>query len=379
VISGGPPAELCARALRLATADWVHPNRVREALAARIRLGEEPTVETLLDDLETPADRDRALPEPDETQRTARRLTALGARLVLAGWPGYPPTLLQAWPDLGAPPWLFVHSSHDQVPAGPAVAVVGTRRPTADGIRTAHDLARLLVRHGVVVVSGLARGIDQAAHRGAIDGDGRTVAVLGTGLGVDYPAGSASLRRAVADLGGLITEYAPGTPARPEHFLWRNRIIAGLADATVVVEGRARSGALQTARLAAAQGREVLAVPGSLNQPTARAPLDLIRDGARPVTRLDDVLDAVGIVPGQPRLPITRQGAAGDGARDEPGDGAPLDRDVAAVLELLGAVPVTADLLSARAGLTVAAVLAAVGDLVALGLAAASPRGIIRL
>ena len=130
----------------------------------------------------------------------------------------------------------------------PAVAIVGTRGPTLDGVRTAHDLAAALAGAGVDVVSGLARGIDQAAHRGALDAGGRTYAVLGTGLGVDYPAGSATLRDRIVRSGALFTELPPATGPRPWQFLARNRIISGPADATVVVEGRARRGGLPTPR-----------------------------------------------------------------------------------------------------------------------------------
>ncbi|MDQ3974716.1 MAG: DNA-protecting protein DprA, partial [Actinomycetota bacterium] len=241
-----------------------------------------------------------------------------------------------------------------------------TRRPSLDGLRTAHRLGRLLAGHGVVVVSGLARGIDQAAHRGALDAGGATIAVLGAGLDVDYPAGSARLRAAVAAAGGVVSEHLPGTPPRPGHFLWRNRIISGLADATVVVEGRQRSGALQTARLAAAQGREVLAVPGSLSTPTSRAPLDLIRDGARPVTRLEDVLDAVGV-------------AWSPAAEDEDSPARDLNPTAAAVLDLLGSVPTTAGALADRTGFGVGQVLAALGELTVRGLAEATPGGIVRI
>jgi DNA processing protein len=282
--------------------------------------------------------------------------------------------------------------------------VVGTRAPTADGLATARALGAALARGGVTVVSGMARGIDQAAHRGALDGGGRTVAVLGTGLGVDYPGGSAQLRSAVADAGALLTELAPGVGPRPLQFLARNRIISGLADATVVVEGREKSGALQTARLAAAQGRDVWAVPGSINAPASAAPLALLRDGALPVTGIDDFVEAVtgpgsgrGSEPGTGPFTGAGPGRGGDApgvATPTPGtqaavssdatppDGPPvapgLSHEASTVVALLGAVAASTDELAAATRLPVHAVLAAVGELVDAGVATTTPQGVAR-
>lgn len=361
-LSAGAEPALVARAVRLAAASWMHPDRARQVVADQLEAGAPTDAAAVIDALE----RGGPLPPPAAVERLARGLARAEARVAVVGTPGYPGRLGCAWPELGAPVWLFVRSRDGRLPAGPgAVAVVGTRQPTLDGLRTARELGRLLAGRGVLVVSGMARGIDQAAHQGALDVDGPTVAVLGTGLDVDYPYRDGPLRAAVAGAGGLVSEYRPGVRPRPCNFLWRNRIIAGLADATVVVEGRARSGALQTARLAAAQGREVLAVPGSLHQPTSRAPLDLIRDGARPLTRLDEILEVVAAPPGQPSL--------GDSGADAPADG--LEPAAAAVLALLSSVPATPGQLAATSGHGVAAVLAALGELSARGLAAATPRG----
>jgi DNA processing protein len=237
-------------------------------------------------------------------------------------------------------------------------------------VRTAHALGAALAAAGVVVVSGMARGIDQAAHKGALYGGGATVAVLGTGLGVDYPARSAGLRREIGSCGALITELPPGLGPRPWHFLARNRIISGLATATVVVEGRERSGALQTARLAGGQGRDVWAVPGSINAPASVAPLALLRDGATPLTAIDDFVTAVT------GDPVTTAGAPA--AAVPPDVRARLSPAAAAVSDLIGAVPATTDALVAAGTLPAHAVLAAVAELVDRRVGVMTPHGIVR-
>lgn len=358
-----PAADLRARVVAVAcSADH---EAVRAAVAARLERGDRVAAADVVADLEAKAAAGARTPPAAVVERARTALAGCGAAVLVVGDAGYPRRLADAWPELGAPLWLFARGPVADGLAGPAVAVVGTRRPTLDGVRTARALGRLLAEHGVVVVSGLARGIDQAAHRGALDVDGATVAVLGTGFGVDYPRGDDALREAVAAAGGLVTEHLPGTPPRPHRFLWRNRIVAGLADATVVVEGRARSGALQTARLAAAQGREVLAVPGSLHAPASQAPLALIRDGATCVTRLDDVLEAIGVGSDPRPAPGPQQSA--------------LDLGPAGpVLDHLGSVPAAPGALAAATGLTVPLVLAALADLESRGLAVLTPRGAVR-
>lgn len=302
--------------------------------------------------------------------RARSRLRALGGRLIVIGDRDYPPHLSDAWPELGAPVWVFASGAHVPDDCCPAVAVVGTRRPTADGVRTARALGIALAAAGVTVVSGMARGIDQAAHRGAVDGGGVTVAVLGTGLGVDYPARSADLRAAVVARGALLTELPPGCGPRPWHFLARNRIISGLAMATVVVEGREHSGALQTARLAGGQGRDVWAVPGSINAPTSAAPLALLRDGAIPLTAIDDFVAAVAAAPPP--------------AGDAPSTAVPpelrarLSPAAAVLCDLVGAVPATTDALASASTLPAYAVLAAVAELVDQRIGVMTPHGIVR-
>jgi DNA processing protein len=180
--------------------------------------------------------------------------------------------------------------------ARPAVAIVGARACSAYGAQVARMLGRGLAGAGVVVVSGLARGIDAEAHRGALAANGHTVAVLGCGIDRDYPAAHATLARSIAERSLLVSEYEPGVEPAPWRFPARNRIIAGLSAATVVVEARERSGALITADFALEEGREVFAVPGEITSALSAGTNALIRLGATPLTAAADVLEALGIV-----------------------------------------------------------------------------------
>lgn len=223
--------------------------------------------------------------------------------MLVPGDARYPERLL----DLDRPPAAL----HLRRPAGPerlavllaepVVAVVGARAATAEGRAFAHRLAAELAGAGVGVVSGLARGIDAAAHAGALARGGRTVAVLGCGIDRDYPPATAHLAAVIAREGAVVSEYPPGTPPAPFRFPERNRIVAALAQCVVVVEAQARSGALITARLALELGRDVLAVPGAPWQPTAAGALALLRDGAHPCLGAPDVLVALGLDPGRAR------------------------------------------------------------------------------
>ena len=172
-----------------------------------------------------------------------------------------------------------------------AVAIVGSRQATPYGLRVTDALARELSALGFTIVSGFARGIDAAAHRAALASGGRTVAVLGCGLDVDYPSGHASLRAEIAGSGAVLTEFAPGTAPFATNFPRRNRIISGLALGVVVVEASEDSGSLITARLALEQGREVFAVPGPIDAPTSRGPHGLLKQGAKLVETVDDIVE----------------------------------------------------------------------------------------
>jgi len=379
------PAEgpdLVRRVVACAAAGDGAAARVQRAVSGRMAAARSTDLDGVLADVAR-----RSPPERAATDAAGRALAAAGARLLVVGRPGYPRALAPLWPELGAPAWVFVRSPGG-LPAGPAVAVVGTRRPTLDGLRTARALGRFLALRGVTVVSGMARGVDQAAHAGALDVGGPTVAVLGAGLDVDYPRGDQRLRDAVAAAGGLVTEYLPGVPPRPVQFLERNRILSGLADALVVVEGRARSGALHTARLAAEQGRQVLAAPGSLNAPTSEGPLALLRDGALVLTAFEDVLAALPAVPGTEAasraVPGTEAVSRGvPGTRDDvagpvPGGAAAgLDAEARAVLPLLSARPASPGALAGATGLPVVAVLVALSELEGRGLARLAGSGFV--
>jgi DNA processing protein len=211
------------------------------------------------------------------------------------GGPGWPPALEHL--GAAAPEALWVRSGAplEELTRPPSVAVVGARRCSAAAERFARDLAAGLAAADVAIISGLALGIDGAAHAGALDGGGRTVAVLGCGIDRLYPARHAALGERVVAVGAVISEWGPGVEPAPWRFPVRNRLIAALASATVVVEATRRSGALITADHALALGRDVLAVPGPAWSVLGEGVNDLLRAGAMPVTGLDDVLDALGL------------------------------------------------------------------------------------
>lgn len=173
----------------------------------------------------------------------------------------------------------------------PAVAIVGSRRASPYGVNAAQHLARQLVSAGVVIVSGLARGIDAAAHEATLDAAGKTIAVLGNGIDLVYPRSNVRLARAIEASGCLVSEFAPATPPLPENFPIRNRVISGLSLGTVIVEATTRSGSLITARMAAEQGREVFAVPGSIFSAGSEGTHRLVQYGAKLVHDCDDILD----------------------------------------------------------------------------------------
>lgn len=227
--------------------------------------------------------------ESAQHARARQWLMAPGHHLL--GWsdPDYPP-LLRRSPS--APLALFIAGDPAHL-WRPAIAIVGSRQPTPGGRDNAGSFGRAFARAGITVSSGLAAGIDTAAHQATLQAGGVTVAVLGTGPDVPYPTGNAALLEQVACDGVVVSEHPPGTGPRKEHFPSRNRILAALTSGTVVIEAAARSGALITARLAAEAGREVFALPGSIHNPMARGCHRLIRDGATLVESPADVLDAL--------------------------------------------------------------------------------------
>lgn len=203
----------------------------------------------------------------------------------------YPP-LLAAISD---PPACLWTRGNRSILSGVAVAVIGARHASHEGLIAAREIACDLARAGIVVVSGLARGVDAAAHRGALDANGKTIAVLGTGIDRVYPAENDALFEEIAAKGLLVTEFAPGSAPEEWHFPRRNRIISGLSKAIVVVEAREKSGSLITARLAADQGRDVMAVPGTIVGGRNRGANALLRDGAKLVESAVDILQELGI------------------------------------------------------------------------------------
>jgi DNA processing protein len=258
------------------------------------------------------------------------------------------PPLLRAIHD--PPARLYIRGDADvDVLSRPAVAVVGARACSPYGAQVARMLGRELAASGLVVISGLARGVDGEAHRGALDGSGVTVAVMGCGADRDYPAAHAELARRIVETGGLVvSEYEPGVEPAPWRFPARNRIIAGLCAATIVVEARERSGALITADFALEEGRDVLAVPGEISSALSAGTNALLKLGAAPVTSANDVLELFG---------LTR----------EEGPMCVLPGAPAAVLD---ALPATTDELVRQTGLGAAAVAAALAELELEGLAA---------
>ncbi len=256
------------------------------------------------------------------------------------------PPLLRAIFD--PPPRLYLRGGGDsELLRAPCVAVVGARACSSYGSQVARTLGRDLAAAGLVVVSGLARGIDGEAHRGALEAGGLTVGVLGCGIDRDYPAAHSHLAGRIRERGLVVSEYEPGVEPAPWRFPARNRIIAGLCPVTVVVEARERSGALITADLALEEGREVLAVPGEITSPLSAGTNALLKLGAAPCTSPADVLELFGLSGPAP-------------------DAVAVSDDAAA---LLAALPGTADELARTTGLAAAAVAVALAELELAGLA----------
>lgn len=263
--------------------------------------------------------------------REIARVKTLGARYLLMGDPDYPYLLAQM--D-GAPAALIVRGDIG-LAARPCVAIVGARNASAAACRFARTLAQDLSQRGAVVVSGLARGIDTAAHQGAIDGG--TIGVIASGIDIVFPPENRDLQDQVARAGLLVTEHPPGAQPLARHFPARNRIIAGLATGTVVVEAAPKSGSLITARLANEAGREVMAVPGSPLDPRAQGCNALIRQGATLIQNAADVMEAIAVL--DPRM--VRQERFDFISEPVSGDVAAAER--AAVVALLGHAPVPVD------------------------------------
>jgi DNA processing protein len=254
----------------------------------------------------------------------------------------YPNALLQT----ADPPLLLYTQGDLHGLSRPALAIVGSRSPTPAGQQNARAFAKDLVSQGWLVVSGLARGIDAAAHEGALLAGGPTAAVVGTGLDQVYPPQNADLARRIADRGFLMSEFPPGTPPKAAHFPQRNRILAGMSRGVLVVEAALRSGSLITARMATEAGREVFAIPGSIHSPQAKGCHALIKQGAKLVESCEDILEELGaaVVSGV-RQPLRDTSPA---PSFEPG---PQEQ---ALMQAMGFEPATLDALCARLGWPVA-------------------------
>jgi DNA processing protein len=286
----------------------------------------------------------------------------------------YPPALLES-PD---PPLLLYVQGRLSALSLPSVAVVGSRRPTAQGRDNAHAFARDLAAAGFAVVSGLALGVDAASHEGALAAGGATVAVVGTGIDRVYPPRHRELaQRIVAAGGALVSEFTPGTPPLASNFPRRNRIIAGLSRGTLVVEAALQSGSLITARLANEAGREVFAIPGSIHAEQSRGCHALIRDGAQLVESAAEIVAALR----QPALPGLRPTPTpaptpAPSARAADDDGDSDDGEHRDLLAALGQDPVSLDSLQARTGLPTARLLAQLLELELAGRVARLPGGL---
>jgi DNA processing protein len=288
------------------------------------------------------------------TQALASWLSAPDHHLLQIDDPHYPPLLREI---SRPPPVLFVCGNLDALIL-PQLAIVGSRNASAEGAETAGSFAAHLAGTGFCITSGLAEGIDAAAHLGALQvPDGRTIAVCGTGPDTVYPRRHAGLARQIATSGGaIVSEFAPGTPVSRSNFPRRNRIISGLSTGVLVVEASVRSGALITARHAMEQGREVFAIPGSIHNPVARGCHQLIREGARLVETAADIVDELGALlaglrsddaPGQQSATHVAAAAGGGFSATQ------ADAAHAELLAGMGCDPVAVDVLASRCGLTI--------------------------
>ncbi|WP_245615930.1 DNA-processing protein DprA [Andreprevotia chitinilytica] len=283
-------------------------------------------------------------PEPERVEQTLEWLAAADQHLVTLADADYPQKLL----DLPDPPAVFYAKGRRDLLGAASLGIVGSRNATRQGIENAERFADVLSVGGIAVISGLAAGIDAAAHRGGLRGPGSTIAVVGTGLDRVYPASNRALAHEIASAGVIVSEFPLGSEPKAEHFPRRNRIIAALSLGTLVVEATLGSGSLITAKQAVDLGREVFAIPGSIHSPQSRGCHRLIKDGAKLVESADDILLELDW---QVRLaPPTHLGSQPSVTQSSV---MPLhDEKAAHVLDCLGFDPVDLDMLMARTSLT---------------------------
>ena len=321
---------------------------------------------------------DALLAEPDAVQLDAAHawLAQPGNSLMTLADADYPKTLL----EIADPPALLYCKGRRSLLSQPCLGVVGSRNATPQGVRDAEAFAQALSDAGLTIVSGLALGIDAAAHRGGLAGAGSSVAIIGTGLDRIYPARNKALAHRLAENGLIVSEFALGTPPLPGHFPRRNRLISGLSRGVLVVEAAPNSGSLITARVATEQGREVFAIPGSIHSPLSRGCHALIKQGAKLVESAADILDELAW---QQRLtpPVLREDRP-QGAGRPQGEGLPAppprvqpEAPSDPVLDALDGAPTTPDTLAQRTGLTLDALSAKLLTLELDGRIASLPGG----
>jgi len=280
--------------------------------------------------------------------------------------------------EVPSPPAALFVAGDPDVLWRPQVAVIGSRNPTAGGRDNARDFAAELALRGMTITSGMAAGIDSVAHEAALDAGGLTIAVAGTGLDIVYPASGRALAERIRAQGALVSELPPGTPARRAHFPSRNRIISGLSLGVLVIEAGLRSGTLITARLAAGQGRDVFALPGSIHNPLAKGCHRLIREGARLVESVDEILQELAPLAGQLASRLEGELAAPSPPLLEMGAGDPqfeLDSEYRQLWSCLGYDPAPVDSIIEQSGLTARAVSAMLLMLELRGMVEAHPGG----
>jgi DNA processing protein len=303
----------------------------------------------------------RAVKDWDDHRRLRDYCTARGIGIAVYGSSDYPERLRDL---VDAPLLLYWRGVYPPGEVRPAAAIVGARRATRYGLRTARRVGAVTAGAGVWVVSGLAIGVDAAAHLGAVE-QGRTAAVLAGGVDRCYPSGNRRLAERILATGVVLSEYPPGTPTLPRHFPVRNRIITGLAAVTLIVEAHERGGSLVSARLAIEQGRDVMALPGPIDSPASRGTNRLIFDGAHPLLDAGDLLAALGVADEDP--------AAGPATAASPA--MPEDAESAAVLRVLDDEPTSVDELVAATRLDESVILEKLTTLELDGLAERLPGG----
>lgn len=270
-------------------------------------------------------------PDLDAVEPVLAWLRQPGNHLITLADSHYPQALLQ----IADPPPLIYAKGQLEILGRPAIAIVGSRNASTQGEKNAEDFAYALSQRGLCIVSGMALGIDGAAHLGALKANGATIAVVGTGLDIVYPARHRELAHQIAEHGLILSEFALGTPSRAQNFPRRNRLISGLSLGCLVIEANVQSGSLITARLAAEQGREVFAIPGSIHSPLSKGCHQLIKQGAKLVDQIQDIIDELGL----PAVAMTD-------AQNE--DAVPVEP----LLACMGYDPVSMQTLVERSGLT---------------------------